>query len=98
MRSLGSCSGKAQEDRDGFRLKDKAGKPVLCYQCSEPASVAKNRKIISCDFCDQHWHLECLNPPMTGMPPPTRKWMCPVHSDHVLVSRDCSSLSVRQVG
>lgn len=22
---------------------------------------------------------------MTGMPPPTRKWMCPLHSDHILV-------------
>jgi len=27
---------------------------------------------------------------MTGMPPPTRKWMCPVHSEHVLVSSSIS--------
>ncbi|KAK4053749.1 hypothetical protein OIV83_001405 [Microbotryomycetes sp. JL201] len=73
-----------QEDRDGYRLKDKTGKPILCYSCSESASIPKQRRIISCDFCDQHWHLDCLDPPMIGMPPPTRKWMCPVHSDHVL--------------
>ncbi|KAM0792241.1 hypothetical protein ACM66B_004935 [Microbotryomycetes sp. NB124-2] len=73
-----------QEDRDGYRLKDKAGKAILCYACSESASIPNQRRIISCDFCDQHWHLDCLDPPMIGMPPPTRKWMCPVHSDHVL--------------
>lgn len=75
-----------QEDRDGYRLRDKFGKTMLCYQCNESASVQKQRRIISCDFCEQHWHLDCLDPPMSGMPPPTRKWMCPVHaSDHILV-------------
>ncbi|CEQ39932.1 SPOSA6832_01477 [Sporobolomyces salmonicolor] len=80
-------SGRAigQEDRDGYRLKDKNGRAIICYNCSEAASAPKHRRIISCDFCDQHWHLDCLDPPMTGMPPPTRKWMCPLHSDHVLV-------------
>ncbi|GAA6026329.1 hypothetical protein JCM11491_004308, partial [Sporobolomyces phaffii] len=73
-----------QEDRDGYRLKDKLGKPIICYNCSQAANPQIHRRIISCDFCDQHWHLDCLNPPMTGMPPPTRKWMCPVHSEHVL--------------
>ncbi|GAA5950549.1 hypothetical protein JCM21900_001226 [Sporobolomyces salmonicolor] len=73
-----------QEDRDGYRLKDKNGRAIICYNCSEAASAPKHRRIISCDFCDQHWHLDCLDPPMTGMPPPTRKWMCPLHSDHVL--------------
>ncbi|GAA5931878.1 Rco1p [Sporobolomyces koalae] len=73
-----------QEDRDGYRLKDKNGRPIICYHCSQAANPHIHRRIISCDFCDQHWHLDCLNPPMTGMPPPTRKWMCPVHSEHVL--------------
>ncbi|GAA6016523.1 hypothetical protein JCM10207_002826 [Rhodosporidiobolus poonsookiae] len=73
-----------QEDRDGYRLKDKNGRSIICYNCDESAQPAKYRRIISCDFCDQHWHLDCLDPPMTGMPPPTRKWMCPVHSDHLL--------------
>ncbi|GJN88527.1 hypothetical protein Rhopal_001493-T1 [Rhodotorula paludigena] len=73
-----------QEDRDGYRLKDKNGKPIICYNCDEAASPVKRRRIISCDFCDQHWHLDCLDPPMTGMPPPTRKWMCPLHSDLIV--------------
>ena len=59
---------------------------MLCFACNESASITKLRRIVSCDFCDQHWHLDCLDPPMTGMPPPTRKWMCPVHSDHAMVS------------
>ncbi|GAA6027027.1 hypothetical protein JCM8097_006051 [Rhodosporidiobolus ruineniae] len=73
-----------QEDRDGYRLKDKNGRSIICYNCDEAAQPHKYRRIISCDFCDQHWHLDCLDPPMTGMPPPTRKWMCPLHSDHVV--------------
>lgn len=73
-----------QEDRDGFRLKDKNGRPIICYNCDGAANPTQRRRIISCDFCDQHWHLDCLDPPMTGMPPPTRKWMCPLHSDTVI--------------
>ncbi|GAA5931174.1 hypothetical protein JCM3775_004954 [Rhodotorula graminis] len=73
-----------QEDRDGFRLKDKNGRPIICYNCDGAANPQQRRRIISCDFCDQHWHLDCLDPPMTGMPPPTRKWMCPLHSDVVI--------------
>lgn len=41
------------------------------------------RKIISCDFCILHWHIDCVDPPMLGMPSNLRKWMCPAHSDHV---------------
>ncbi|BGP46045.1 hypothetical protein JCM10450v2_001885 [Rhodotorula kratochvilovae] len=73
-----------QEDRDGFRLKDKNGRPIICYNCDSAANPTQRRRIISCDFCDQHWHLDCLDPPMTGMPPPTRKWMCPLHSDAIV--------------
>ncbi|GAA5841982.1 hypothetical protein JCM11251_001435 [Rhodosporidiobolus azoricus] len=73
-----------QEDRDGFRLKDKNGKSIICYNCDGSAQPQKFRRIISCDFCDQHWHLDCLSPPMTGMPPPTRKWMCPLHAEHLI--------------
>lgn len=41
------------------------------------------RKIVSCDFCPLHWHIDCVDPPMLGMPSNRRKWMCPAHSDHV---------------
>ena len=44
------------------------------------------RSIVSCDFCPLHWHLDCLNPPLLVMPPLDKKWMCPNHVDHTLVS------------
>jgi hypothetical protein len=44
------------------------------------------RSIVSCDYCPLHWHLDCLSPPLLAMPPLDRKWMCPNHADHTLVS------------
>jgi hypothetical protein len=44
------------------------------------------RSIVSCDYCPLHWHLDCLSPPLLSMPPLDRKWMCPNHVDHTLVS------------
>ncbi|UZJ56100.1 hypothetical protein CBS101457_005420 [Exobasidium rhododendri] len=44
------------------------------------------RKIVSCDFCSLHWHLDCLDPPLASMPSLSRKWMCPNHIEHVLPS------------
>lgn len=41
------------------------------------------RKMVSCDFCPLHWHIDCVDPPMLNMPSNLRKWMCPAHSDHV---------------
>ncbi|KAH7927720.1 hypothetical protein BV22DRAFT_1006394 [Leucogyrophana mollusca] len=42
------------------------------------------RSIVSCDYCSLHWHLDCLDPPLTSMPSFGKKWMCPSHADHVL--------------
>lgn len=47
------------------------------------------KSIISCDYCDLHWHLDCLDPPLPTMPPFTRKWMCPVHAEQVIVRSMC---------
>lgn len=44
------------------------------------------RSIVSCDYCNLHWHLDCLDPPLTCMPSYGKKWMCPNHADQVLVS------------
>ncbi|TFK72597.1 hypothetical protein BDN72DRAFT_318483 [Pluteus cervinus] len=43
--------------------------------------------IISCDFCNLHWHLDCLDPPLSAMPPFNRKWMCPNHAEQILPSK-----------
>jgi len=42
------------------------------------------RSIISCDYCSLHWHLDCLDPPLTSLPSLGKKWMCPNHADQVL--------------
>lgn len=44
------------------------------------------RSMLSCDYCNLHWHLDCLEPPLTSMPSYGKKWMCPNHTDQVLVS------------
>ncbi|KAK0210452.1 hypothetical protein DFS33DRAFT_1293248 [Desarmillaria ectypa] len=45
------------------------------------------KHIVSCDYCDLHWHLDCLDPPLSTMPPFTKKWMCPNHADRILPPR-----------
>ncbi|WFD34212.1 hypothetical protein MCUN1_001049 [Malassezia cuniculi] len=79
------------EQRDPHALRDKHGNTVLCYKCGgsalpSPASESDPlrtqwRAIISCDFCSLHWHLDCVDPPLSGMPSMTRKWRCPAHVD-----------------
>jgi PHD-finger len=68
------------EEPDPFRLRDKLGRVIICYRCGETASVAK--RMLSCDHCTQHWHMDCLDPPLTALPPLTKKWMCPLHASH----------------
>ncbi|KAF8964066.1 hypothetical protein BDZ97DRAFT_1919298 [Flammula alnicola] len=41
------------------------------------------RSIISCDYCNLHWHLDCLDPPLSTLPPFNKKWMCPNHAERV---------------
>lgn len=36
--------------------------------------------MISCDFCPLHWHVDCLDPPLSTYPPFSRKWRCPNHA------------------
>ncbi|TFY55597.1 hypothetical protein EVG20_g9263 [Dentipellis fragilis] len=42
------------------------------------------RAVVSCDYCNLHWHLDCLDPPLLVMPPFDKKWMCPNHAEHTL--------------
>lgn len=50
------------------------------------------KDILSCDFCSLHWHLDCLNPPLSSMPPFNRKWMCPNHAEKLIVSASARSM------
>ncbi|KAG6816942.1 hypothetical protein H0H87_001457 [Tephrocybe sp. NHM501043] len=42
------------------------------------------KSIISCDYCTLHWHLDCLDPPLSTIPPFSKKWMCPNHVENLL--------------
>ena len=53
------------------------------------------RAILSCDFCSLHWHMDCLDPPLSTFPPLNRKWKCPNHSDNVGVRRRLVDFSLR---
>jgi len=46
------------------------------------AADAPGRRMLSCDFCTLHWHLDCVQPALSSMPPATRRWRCPAHSSH----------------
>lgn len=69
------------ESIDTRPLKDKNGNFILCFRCRK---TALNKRMISCDYCPLHWHLDCTDPPMVAPPNPARKWMCPCHIEHVL--------------
>jgi len=53
---------------------------------SKAASPENWKNILSCDYCNLHWHLDCLDPPLSSLPPVHKKWMCPNHVERVLVS------------
>ncbi|EPT05920.1 hypothetical protein FOMPIDRAFT_41897 [Fomitopsis schrenkii] len=52
-------------------------------ETSGPTRPESGRSIVSCDYCHLHWHLDCVDPPMSCMPPWGRKWMCPNHADRI---------------
>ncbi|KAJ8656796.1 hypothetical protein O0I10_007392 [Lichtheimia ornata] len=70
------------DPNDDRKLRDKDDNFICCFRCRKTAS--RNKRIVSCDYCPLHWHMDCLDPPMTSLPNPTRKWMCPNHADHLV--------------
>jgi hypothetical protein len=95
LSGLGKPGKGGYEDRDPYKTKDKLGRTVLCHRCKEPASQQKHKRIVACDFCEYHWHLDCMDPPLAGMPAITRRFMCPAHADEALVSRPSKKLCYR---
>ena len=71
------------DTNDERKLKDKDDNFICCFRCRKTA--LRNKRIVSCDYCPLYWHMDCLDPPMTSLPNPTRKWMCPNHADHLMV-------------
>lgn len=73
---------------------------MLCYFCGK--SSIGHRPIIQCDFCNESWHLDCLDPPLANPPARTLEgkkihdWMCPLHIDHELRQIDVGMLAPRR--
>lgn len=93
LSGLGKAGKGGYEERDPYKFKDRQGRTVLCHYCNEPANAQTRRRIVACDFCELHWHLDCVDPPLVGMPPITRRFMCPAHADEVIVSHNQSSFA-----
>jgi len=59
--------------------------------------------MITCDVCNAHWHLDCLDPPLANAPfrdqwgKKIRDWLCPLHVDHELREMDLARLANLQV-
>lgn len=63
---------------------DNKGKVRLCYKCG--LGTDGKREMIPCDYCNDEWHLDCLNPPAATVPKhfnaagkPVAFWRCPHH-------------------
>ncbi|CAH1118667.1 unnamed protein product [Phaedon cochleariae] len=62
-----------------------------CSECKKSCRIAP---LISCDFCDIFYHLDCLDPPLTN--PPSGRWMCPQHVEHALDTKLLTSVSATE--
>ncbi|KAL9598955.1 MAG: hypothetical protein Q9219_004138 [cf. Caloplaca sp. 3 TL-2023] len=81
---------------DTLRLKDSKDNLILCFKCNE--SAMGNREIADCDFCNLHWHLDCMDPPLATAPKRFGKgtWRCPAHIDsEIALPRSSSGKSYK---
>lgn len=85
-----------KRDRNGelSEMKDKHGKFIQCYQCRK---TAVKKLMIACDYCALHWHLDCLTPPMAGLPSSAKRWRCPNHIESTMVSSHINICSIQYI-
>lgn len=53
----------------------------FCFACSKSDRIGI---LIRCDFCPSYFHLDCLDPPLTALPPSHLHWCCPLHPQPLL--------------
>jgi len=75
---------EAYEGTSGHGLPNLESTARLSCFCHGCGKSALRGPLLVCDFCPLAWHLDCLWPPLSGPPPPFKKWMCPTHIDHFL--------------
>ncbi|KAL8874642.1 MAG: hypothetical protein Q9174_000047 [Haloplaca sp. 1 TL-2023] len=82
---------------DTLRVRDAKDNIIFCYSCQE--SAMGGRHIVDCDFCNLHWHLDCLDPPLANPPKKTNKstWKCPNHVDSEIALPPSSSGRKRKI-
>ncbi|XP_018560999.1 PHD finger protein 12 [Anoplophora glabripennis] len=68
--------------------------PLPAKKCSECRKSCRIAPLISCDFCELFYHLDCLDPPLTS--PPSGRWMCPKHVEHCLDMKLLTSISATE--
>ncbi|TDL25052.1 hypothetical protein BD410DRAFT_820220 [Rickenella mellea] len=64
-----------------------SGRPEKRARRSLTMAREQWKAIIPCDYCSLHWHLDCLDPPLTTLPPFGKKWKCPNHACNVAPKR-----------
>ncbi|KAF2760081.1 hypothetical protein EJ05DRAFT_483867 [Pseudovirgaria hyperparasitica] len=78
------------ESEDLTKLKDKSG-VILCAQCGK--SSLDGRPMLQCQVCQEHWHMDCCDPPLAVPPSVNHEWTkrqafkCPRH-----VNRDLKAI------
>lgn len=60
---------------------------ALCHECTKHFP---ENQLLKCSYCNLHWHMDCLNPPMSSKNFTT--WKCPLHVNNYIVSDDEFSL------
>jgi hypothetical protein len=97
--------GYSAEQPDYHKLRDAKGNLVTCYSCHQTSQTPNGpkRAIVTCDHCGQHWHLDCLDPPLANPPALNQNglkahdWMCPLHADQDLRRVPVSQLTHRAI-
>uniref|UniRef100_A0A8C7WWM9 PHD finger protein 12 n=1 Tax=Oryzias sinensis TaxID=183150 RepID=A0A8C7WWM9_9TELE len=62
----------------------------VCFLCNKSCRLAP---LIQCDYCPLLFHMDCLDPPLTGLP--AGRWMCPNHVENIALNQRSLSLSKR---
>ena len=89
---------KADPPYEYFRIHDATtGKRLICHACHLGARHP-DRQIVTCDYCDEPWHPECLDPPRAHHPHKyigegkfRQSWMCPLHVAQDLAHIDANA-------
>ncbi|CAI8057945.1 PHD finger protein 12, partial [Geodia barretti] len=74
----------------GAKADEKYPSQKLCFACNKRVVSAQ---VTQCDFCPLHFHLSCVDPPLTT--PPATAWMCPLHPHHSIPDFEHPRLSRR---